>query len=221
MNYVQYGAGLDCPEGWINFDASPTARFEKIPVIGRIYTKNQERFPENVIFGDVTRGLPIKDEDCEGVYCSHVLEHLSYVDFHKAINETYRILKPGGIFRLVVPDLEVLAENYLTRTKQGDPRAAYDFMKNSYLGTVSRPRSLSAFFSNWIGNSKHLWMWDYFSLREELEKAGFEDIRRAQFNDSSDVMFMKVENMARFKDACAIEAIRSTKVIKNIHKNRQ
>ena len=44
-----------------------------------------------------------------------------------------------------------------------------------------------------LGNSKHLWMWDYYSLSEELREVGFLDIRRCEFNDSSDEMFLKVD----------------------------
>jgi hypothetical protein len=35
-------------ERWINVDSSPTLYFERIPVIGKLYTKNEKRFPENV-----------------------------------------------------------------------------------------------------------------------------------------------------------------------------
>ena len=45
--YVQYGCGLSAPAGWMNFDASPTLRFERSP-IGFLYTRNRERFPRNV-----------------------------------------------------------------------------------------------------------------------------------------------------------------------------
>ena len=34
--YVQYGAGNQAVEGWLNFDASPTLRIQKIPIIGRL-----------------------------------------------------------------------------------------------------------------------------------------------------------------------------------------
>ena len=74
---VQYGCGWYAPEGWRNFDASPTLRFERIPLLGRLYTKNTERFPENVEYGDIVAGLPISDNSCQAVYCSHILEHLA------------------------------------------------------------------------------------------------------------------------------------------------
>ena len=49
--YVQYGCRWSAPSRWQNFDASPTLRFERTPLIGRPYTKNQSRFPSNAEYG--------------------------------------------------------------------------------------------------------------------------------------------------------------------------
>jgi len=109
--YVQYGCGWSAPVGFRNFDASPTLRFERLPLLGKLYTKNNSRFPENVEYGDIVKGLPVPPTSCEAVYCSHVLEHLSLDDFRKALRNTHRILKSGGTFRLVVPDLDYSIKN--------------------------------------------------------------------------------------------------------------
>src|SRR2546421_9928005 len=69
---VQFGCGLSAPETWRNFDASPTLRFERLPIVGRLYTKNGERFPGNVEYGDIVKGLPLVRESCAAVYASHV-----------------------------------------------------------------------------------------------------------------------------------------------------
>ena len=45
--------------------------------------------------------LPFKDQSFDGIVCSEVLEHLP--DYHSAIVEIRRILKPGGFFALSVP----------------------------------------------------------------------------------------------------------------------
>jgi predicted SAM-dependent methyltransferase len=88
-------------------------RFERLPFIGRLYNKNGLRFPENIEYGDIVKGLPILDNSCKAVYCSHVLEHLSLEDFIKALRSMYRILEAGGIFRLVLPDLEYFIKEYI------------------------------------------------------------------------------------------------------------
>lgn len=206
--YAQYGCGLCAPQTWINFDASPSLRVQSVPLLGKLYTRNRERFPANVKFSDVTKRLPLADESCDGVFCSHVLEHLAAEDFDRALRETFRILKCGGIFRFVVPDLEQYALRYLDEVCKGDPSASASFMRQTCLGVERRPRTLTAFVSEWLGNSRHLWMWDYASLKEALRKHGFHDIRRARFNDCEDERFHEVEQQDRFEDACAVQAVR-------------
>lgn len=138
--YVQYGCGWSAPESWINFDCSPTLRFERLPILGRLYTRNARRFPPNVRYGDIVKGLPVQPESCDGVYCSHVLEHLSLDDFTIALGNTFRYLQRGGIFRLVVPDLQELVRQY---TSDGTYLAASRFMEASHLGKKVRARTLS------------------------------------------------------------------------------
>ena len=104
--YVQYGCGFCAPATWRNFDASPTLRFERIPVIGSLYSRNASRFPDNVEYGDIVRGLPVANGSCRAVYCSHVLEHLSLDEFRRALRNTRAVLQDGAIFRLVMPDFE-------------------------------------------------------------------------------------------------------------------
>lgn len=202
-NYVHYGCAWKiAPAGWKNFDASPTLRFERIPLLGRIFTKNESRFPKNVEYGDIAKGLPVPDNSCKVVYCSHILEHLSLKDFRLALINTYRILQPGGIFRFVVPDFENAIQNYLLNESHED---AYVFLKETAIGQEERNRGLKAFILEWLGNSRHLWMWDYKAIYFELQTAGFVEIRRAQFGDYSLFIFKEVEDQARWKNCLGIE----------------
>lgn len=205
--YVQYGCGLSAPKEWINFDVSPTLRIQKIPVIGAIIkNKLNTIFPANVRFGNIIKGFPINEGTCDGVYCSHTLEHLSLQDFRIALKNTFKILKTGGIFRCIVPDLELAAKQYLQSLESGNNLASINFMGNSTLiGTEMRPHSLKGFISSYFGNSNHLWMWDSKSLSEELKNAGFTNIRLCKFNDCEDIMFKYVEDDSRFENAVAIE----------------
>jgi hypothetical protein len=205
--HVQYGCGLSAPEKWINFDASPTLRLQRIPVIGSIIrSRSGVPFPQNVRYGDIVKGLPVSKNSCAGVYCSHVLEHLSLHDFRKALLNTYAILKPGGIFRCVVPDLEVAAKIYVQELESGNEQASLKFIEQStMLGIKERPRGLKKQLVSAWGNSKHLWMWDTSSLAAELKTAGFKNIRKCDFGDCVDPMFAQVEDEGRFWHAAAIE----------------
>jgi len=206
--YVQYGCGFDAPMGWVNFDASPTLRFERIPVIGKLYTRNQQRFPRNVKYGDIVKGLPgILPGSCDGIYCSHILEHLSLEDFRIALKNTFQYLKPGGIFRCVLPDLQVYLEHYNDRIARNDPEASVQFMKETRLGAEKRLHGLKNIFRS-LGNHDHLWMWDQYSLAEQLKAAGFKKVRPCAFGDSKDPMFNLVESEKRFRNAIAFEAVK-------------
>jgi predicted SAM-dependent methyltransferase len=205
--YVQYGCGASSPEEWLNFDASPTLRIQKNAILDLLTKKYQlyERFGKNVKYGDITKGLPLKPDSCDAIYCSHVLEHLSLTDFRKALCNTYHILKPGGVFRLVMPDLETIVNQYLLN-KKTNPLASIDFIKDTYMGSENRKKGFLELLKSVYGNSKHLWLWDYDSTMYELKSAGFKDIRKCQFNDSDIAEFQLVENKDRFIAAIAIEA---------------
>jgi Methyltransferase domain len=200
--YVQYGCGLTAPEGWLNFDASPTLRLQRLPLVGRIGAAGGTKFPANVRYGDIVKGLPIEPASCRAVYCSHVLEHLSLSELRTALANTRAVLASGGLFRLVVPDLRAAAQRYVADSSD---TAAARFMTETFLGITERPRGLRGLLQSWLGNSHHLWMWDYPSLRRELETAGFKDIRAARLGDSEEPMFAIVEEESRWVDAVAIQ----------------
>ncbi len=206
--YVQYGCGLSAPHGWLNYDASPTLRLQRFPFIGPLLKRRLNVvFPSNVLYGDIVKGLPgIIRNSCDGVYCSHILEHLSLKDFRIAIRNTFNITKPGGRFRVVVPDLEHYISMY---TVKKDSVSALEFMEGTLLGVKERKKGFSGVLEYLFGNSKHLWMWDYLSLKKELEDAGFHDIRACKPGDSNDPMFLQVENPGRFKNAVAIECFKN------------
>ncbi|SRR5579884_3204916 len=200
--YVQYGCGLTAPPGWTNFDTSPTLRLQKIPGLGALFTRLGPTFPKNVLVGDIRKGLPLAANSCTAIYCSHVLEHLSLHDCRIALQNTYTYLKPTGIFRLVVPDLEYLAREYLESTK---PQPALEFVQALCMGRRTRPRNLGSFLRDWLGNSQHLWMWDYRSLKVELARVGFHHIRRASFGDSPEPRFAEVEERSRWDHCLGME----------------
>jgi SAM-dependent methyltransferase len=205
--YVQYGCGWTAPKEWVNFDASLTLKWERLPILG-LYTKNAKRFPANVRPGNIVTGLPVADESCQGVYASHVLEHLPLKDFHKALSNTYRMLKKGGIFRLVVPDLEWAAREYVARLDRGESDANAFFLRETDLGHERRDYGLRGVAEQLFRTSLHLWMWDELSMGQALRDHGFIQVRRCYFGDCEDAKFSFVEESGRFQKAVAMEGRR-------------
>ena len=81
---------------------------------------------------DLRRGLPLADGSCDATYSSHVLEHLSASESLPFLAEQHRVLKPGGVLRVVVPDLESICNHYLQHLKalrqgQADAEFRYRF----------------------------------------------------------------------------------------------
>jgi predicted SAM-dependent methyltransferase len=91
--YLNLGCGDHFKPDWVNIDAH---------TIG-----------EGVIIHDLTRGIPFPDASFDLVYHSHLLEHFPEEYAPIFIRDCYRVLKPGAIHRVVVPDLENLARSYL------------------------------------------------------------------------------------------------------------
>lgn len=204
--YIQYGCGLSCPEAWLNFDASPRLRAEKLPVVGHLLKfSGKTLFPQNVRYGDIVRGLPVPAESANAVYCSHVLEHLDRASLEVALKNTIRMLKPGGVFRLIVPDLEWRARKFIELAESGKADANDWFMRATHLGEIQpsvgmRGRIIAAF-----GNSKHKWMWHHASMSKMLKQVGFVSVRKCEFGDAEDKIFSLVEDKGRYEDSGNLE----------------
>jgi predicted SAM-dependent methyltransferase len=93
MILVDLGCGRVWHPAWLNYDLRPRA-----PQVRKL---------------DLRRPLPLADRHADAVYHSHVLEHLPRATADRLLRECHRVLKPGGILRVAVPDLEDNARSYL------------------------------------------------------------------------------------------------------------
>jgi hypothetical protein len=154
----------------------------------------------------VVAGLPVKAASADALYCSHVLEHLTLADLRQTLANVRKLMKPGSVFRMVLPDLEYYIENY--RHNQS-PEAAAAFMEATLLGEANRWRGIYGFLTYVFGTSKHRWMWDYKGLRAELERADFVDIRRASIGDCEEAAlapyFAQVESPGRWENCLGLQ----------------
>ncbi|MBI5082076.1 MAG: methyltransferase domain-containing protein [Chloroflexi bacterium] len=67
----------------------------------------------DVIAHDLSLGVPFQDNEIDAVYHSHVLEHFSKSGAVTFLQECRRVLKPKGVLRVVVPDLETIVKQYI------------------------------------------------------------------------------------------------------------
>ena len=203
---VQYGCGLSNPSGWKNFDSTPTLFIRKIPLsvfIAKFFYKLLKNSKPNfsltlnniifnkAIYGDITKKLPIQSETVDYLYASHVLEHLPFKEFRKALKESYRVLKKGGVFRVVVPNFYFFIQEYLDSTSK---TKSIDFCLNTLLGA----EYFENIFNRMRGGSKHNIMFDYETLENELKNFKFSLIRKAKYNDSEFEVYKEIEDKDRW-----------------------
>ena len=106
---------------------------------------------------DLRTLLPFKAGEFAAVYHSHVLEHLPHSQALPFLRECHRVLAPGGILRVVVPDLETIARLYLKYLEggvAGDPESAqrYNWMVLELLDQIVREQSGGEVRSYWQQN---------------------------------------------------------------------
>jgi len=203
--YVQFGCGTCAPDGWRNFDAGPAFWLQKYMPFSKSFLvrKGYPEYPvRNIEYADVIAGLPVEPNSARAVYCSHVLEHLALSEFRRTIRNVYSYLVSDGTFRLVVPDIEYLIKQYVADPA---PDAASKFMEQAHLGEDNKPQGIRSLPQLIFGRSKHLWMWDFKNIAQELQEAGFVGVRRAAFNDSDDERFKEVENLGRWENCLGVE----------------
>jgi predicted SAM-dependent methyltransferase len=205
--YLQFGCGSSNPESFINYDSSFNLYIQRS--IFRFFWHHKVKYPDDVLFGDVVKGLPVTPNSMKGIYSSHVIEHLSYNDCRRALRNCFSYLEKGGIFRCVLPNIEAQIKVYLMQKEASDKQAANKFMRYTFLGYEERPSSIRALISWYLATDKHFWMWDYDSLSTELLEAGFSSVKRSSFNMSADPVFNTAEDPSRFEfSALCLEAIK-------------
>jgi SAM-dependent methyltransferase len=202
---LNLGSGAHAPEGWLNVDWFIGARLARIPVLGWIARTSGWfglRWPSDVFVHDLRRPFPWQDASADTIYSSHFLEHLSKRDGARFLAECHRVLKPGGIVRIVVPDLRVIVDNYLKGRL-----AALDFVESLSLGhEAPRDGALKRLLAPWF-RFPHRCMYDSESLLGRLCEAGFEASLRAPFESRIGGLHA-VESEARTRDAVIAEGIK-------------
>jgi predicted SAM-dependent methyltransferase len=119
------------------------------------------------------------DDSLDEIYASHVLEHLDYkTEVEPALREWRRALKPGGIARISVPDLDILSRLFVH--PQTKPQDRFQIMRMMFGGHAdAHDQHKTGFFFDMLGSM--------------LDKAGFVGIKRVErfglFSDSSEIRF--------------------------------
>jgi predicted SAM-dependent methyltransferase len=171
---LNLGSGFHPKEGWINIDLSDSA----------------------TVALDLREPLPFPDNSAEAIYTEHFFEHLNYVGLDQStawqletptgpsealafLRECRRVLKPGGLLDIVVPDAEGIIQEYAARHEQ-------PFPKHDWWGPAWCDTPIHCVNYVFRQGREHRYAYDEETLTRVLEGAGFTDVRRRGFDPDID-----------------------------------
>ena len=125
---------------------------------------------------DLCNGIPAVDDSLDLVYHAHMLEHLSYTDGIQFLRECYRVLRSGGMMRILVPDLELWINAYTNNNK-------FFFDQYRRFGGIDPDIYVekAAVFMGMLHNHEHKCGYDFASLKWVVEYVGFQGVTRTLF----------------------------------------
>ncbi|MFH1504775.1 MAG: methyltransferase domain-containing protein [Candidatus Omnitrophota bacterium] len=198
LKKLNIGSGPHGKPDWINLDWGILPFLSKMPWIGNLILKLgllPRDYPtvwqSRPKLRDCRKKLPFLTSSVDYIYTSHFLEHLYRYQAIKLLAECKRVLHPGGILRISVPDLKILIEKHLKNDLEffkdqcGSKSDVFledisDLFNQYFYGydCWREPNLLHKLHRKFIRG--HCWMWTYESLSNILREAGFTDIRNCQ-----------------------------------------
>jgi len=176
MKKVQFGSGLNILDGWENTD------FPKV---------------------DVTKPLAYQNSSVDRIFHEHMLEHIDEVDGFKFLKECYRILKPGGIMRIVVPSIDGIIYAYQNWELLSDELKSKYRNKTHWINSVTYGEAVGysgkIFTKDWNiqqiknGGQWHRFLYDKEDLKAKLLTIGFTQIKFVEKHQSDDIHLQKLE----------------------------
>lgn len=106
------------------------------------------------VVADMEQPLPFRSQSVDGVWSSHMFEHLSQPGAQQLLRECFRVIRPGGELRMYMPNFTYWAEQYFDH---GIDKS----LRENILGEQGYPTDF------------HRSLWDEKTLKDALYDADF------------------------------------------------
>lgn len=181
LKYLNIGCGPNISEKFINMDYYWHDRID--------------------LCWDVTKPLPFKSNSLTGIFTEHCLEHVTFQQCSDALRECHRVLQPGGVLRVILPDAGKYIELYHQAVHGGDDvRFPYpDEDDKEYFTPIM---AVNRIFRNF----GHQFAYDIETIEQMLIRAGFIAVNRVEFMKGSDRTLL-IDTESRKTESLYIEGI--------------
>lgn len=161
---------------------------------------NADRYPPpGTTFVDAAKRLSFNDSVFDAILCEHMIEHIPKSAAIDLLTEMRRTLRPGGVVRIVTPDLEWLSRHIL----QPPPADAVDEAYRAFLRSWHRRDDVSwcdalnlCFYEH-----GHCYIWSPAELRAQMEATGFVGIVLTRGGHPHSTLFADAEGHAKIMGA--------------------
>jgi SAM-dependent methyltransferase len=147
---------------------------------------------------DIRDGLPLPDDHLDYAVSIHALPMISYPDLVPTLSELRRVLKPGGVLRLGLPDLDLAIDAY----GRGD-RSFFQVPDHD----VSSRGGQFIVHLLWYGYTVTLFTADF--IEELLYRAGYRQVRHCVFRQTHSPLgpgILELDN--RERESLFVEAVK-------------
>ena len=163
---------------------------------------NFKKLPDNIVVHDLRKGIPFKNNSVDAVYHSHLLEHIDRTNVKNFLREVFRVLKPNGVHRIVVPNLYFLCKSYIENYEKCNTQNIISEKHDNYIAAIleqsvrkeaygsSKQNKVLRIIENiLLGDARkrgetHQWMYDDINLANILNEIGFKNIKTQTFSSS-------------------------------------
>lgn len=188
---LNLGCGPVQPAGWVNVDGSGRAKLAAwLPWVDRalvaVKVLRPTEFNPRVKIHNLFRPLPYRPGSVACVYAGELWEHFEYPDAVRLTADCVRVLAPGGVLRVCVPDGVAFWSKYLElfRQQTSAPKAARSAAPlRAHVGMYFRDICTRRQVFKSMGHT-HKWQFDEVQLVELFEACGLTEVRRMPFHTS-------------------------------------
>ena len=172
---MNWGSGEHADHGWINSDL--------------------KEGPGVDISCDIRDGLPLDTASLDYIVSHHALPEIPLTDIVGVLEELRRVLKPGGVLRLGLPDLDKGIRAYLENDRD------YFLIPDEDASTTGGKLVTQLL---WYGWSRTVFTHDF--IEEMLRKAGFREVVGCDFGETKSKYAGIVEQDTRKRESFFVEA---------------